>query len=68
MRAPEATEALFFNLPQDGRVGVYEIMETAFDQTGTPMRLTETIFPTDRNRFIVNVGKIPEEQPEENTT
>ena len=64
VRAPDATEALFFNVPQDGRVGVFEILETAFDQTGTPMRLTETIFPTDRNRFIVNVGEIPEDQPE----
>ena len=68
VRAPEATEALFFNVPQDGRVGVFEIMETAFDQTGTPMRLTVTIFPTDRNQFIVNVGEIPEDQPEDNKT
>ena len=63
VRAPDATEAIFFNLPQDGRVGVFEIQETGFDQTGTPMRLTMTIFPTDRNQFIINVGDVPEEQP-----
>ncbi|MGH3256436.1 MAG: GntR family transcriptional regulator [Streptosporangiaceae bacterium] len=60
VRAPDLTEALFFGLPQDGRVGVFEILRTAFDQTGTPMRLTVTVFPTDRNQFIVNVGDVPE--------
>jgi GntR family transcriptional regulator len=59
VRAPDTTEAVFFNLPQDGRVAVFEILRTAFDQTGTPMRLTVTIFPTDRNQFIVNVGEVP---------
>ena len=60
VRAPDANEASFFNLPQDGRVGVVEIFRTAFDQTGSPMRLTVTVFPADRNQFIVNAGKIPE--------
>jgi GntR family transcriptional regulator len=59
VRAPDPTEAIFFGLPQDGRVGVFEIFRTAFDQTGTPMRLTVTVFPTDRNQFIVNVGDVP---------
>jgi GntR family transcriptional regulator len=65
VRAPEATEAVFFSLPQDGRVGVYEIFRTAFDQTGTPMRLTVTVFPTDRNQFVVNVGEVPDENTTE---
>jgi GntR family transcriptional regulator len=64
VRAPDPTEALFFGLPQDGRVGVFEIFRTAFDQTGTPMRLTVTVFPTDRNQFIVNVGDVPKSQSE----
>jgi GntR family transcriptional regulator len=59
VRAPDAIEANFFNLPQDGRVGVFEIFRTAFDQTGKPMRLTVTVFPTDRNQFIVNAGDVP---------
>jgi GntR family transcriptional regulator len=59
MRAPDPTEALFFSLPQDGRVGVFEIFRTAFAETGSPMRLTVTVFPTDRNQFIVNVGDVP---------
>jgi GntR family transcriptional regulator len=54
VRAPDGNESTFFELPQDGRVGVFEIFRTAFDQTDTPMRLTVTVFPTDRNQFIVN--------------
>jgi GntR family transcriptional regulator len=63
VRTADAAEVTFFNLPQDGRVGVFEIFRTAFDQTGTPMRLTVTVYPTDRNQFIVNVGDVP--APEE---
>ena len=68
VRTPNATEATFFNLPQDGRVGLYEIFRTGFDQTGTPMRLTVTVFPTDRNQFIVDVGEVPESQPSDGKT
>ena len=60
VRTPDITEATFFSLPPDGRVSVFEILRTAFDQTGTPMRLTITVYPTDRNQFIVNVGDVPE--------
>jgi len=59
VRSPDAAEAAFFGLPQDGRTGVFEIFRTAFDQTKRPIRLTITVFPTDRNQFIVNVGDIP---------
>jgi GntR family transcriptional regulator len=60
VRAPNATETQFFNLPQDGRIGVFEIFRTAFDQTGTPMRLTVSVYPTDRNQFVLNVGTMPD--------
>ncbi len=63
VRTPDPAEAMFFNLPQDGRVGVFEILRIAFDQTGTPMRLTVSVFPTDRNQFIVNVGGVPTLKP-----
>lgn len=59
VRAPETAEAVFFSLPQDGRIAVFEIFRTAYDQTGTPMRVTVTIFPADRNQFLVNVGDVP---------
>jgi GntR family transcriptional regulator len=59
VRAPDQAEATFFKVPQDGRVGVFEIFRTAFDQTGTPTRLTVSLYPTDRNRFVVDVGEVP---------
>jgi GntR family transcriptional regulator len=58
VRAPDGNEARFFNLPEDGRVAVFEIFRTAFDQTRTPMRVTITVFPTDRNQFIVMTGDV----------
>jgi GntR family transcriptional regulator len=61
-RSPDATEISFFGLPIDTRVPVYEIFRTAFDQNGAPMRLTITIFPADRNQFILNVGQVPPPQ------
>ena len=60
VRTPDATKANSFNLPLDGRVSLHEIFRTGFDQMGTPMRLTVSVYPTDRNQFIVNVGDIPE--------
>jgi GntR family transcriptional regulator len=62
VRAPDATEAYFFNLPPDGRIPVFENYRTAFDQAGIPMRVTVAVFPTDRNQFIVEVGDVPEPQ------
>jgi GntR family transcriptional regulator len=62
MRVPDANEMTFFQLPRDGRVPVFEIFRTAFDQTGTPMRVTVTVFPADRNQFIVDVGDVPTPQ------
>jgi DNA-binding GntR family transcriptional regulator len=60
VRAPNATEADFFKLPPDGRNSMYEIFTTAFDGNGAPMRLTITMYPTDRNQFIIDVGNVPE--------
>jgi GntR family transcriptional regulator len=59
VRTPDPNEITFFGLPADGRIPVYEIFRTAFDQNGTPMRLTVTIFPADRNQFIIDVGDVP---------
>ena len=60
VRTPNTTEADFFKLPPDGRVPMYGITRAAFDGNGKPMRLTVTVYPTDRNQLIVNVGDVPE--------
>ena len=63
VRAPNPTEEDFFKLPSDGRVAMYEIFRSAFDGNGVPMRLSITVYPADRNQFIVNVGNVPDPQP-----
>ena len=62
VRAPKENEVGFFGLPPDGRIPVFEIFRTAFDQNGKPMRVTVTIFPVDRQQFIIDVGNIPAPQ------
>ncbi len=62
VRAPKENEVGFFGLPPDGRIPVFEIFRTAFDQNGKPMRVTVTIFPVDRQQFIIDVGNVPAPQ------
>jgi GntR family transcriptional regulator len=57
-RSPDPNEQEFFGLAHDA--AVFELFRTAFDQTGTPLRVTVTVFPADRNQFIVNVGDVPD--------
>jgi len=59
VRALEPNEAAFFKLPDDGRVAVFETHRTSFDESGKPIRLTVTVYPADRNQFVVNVGDVP---------
>jgi GntR family transcriptional regulator len=59
VRAPDKVETDFFKLPEDGRVSVIETRRTAFDGEGTPVRLTVSVYPADRNQFAVNVGEVP---------
>jgi GntR family transcriptional regulator len=53
-RSPNEIEQRFFRIGHEATV--FEIFRTAFDQDNVPMRVTVTIFPTDRNQFIVDVG------------
>src|SRR5262249_33219387 len=59
VRAPNLDEIAFFRLPADGRGQVFEIFRTGFDQNGGRFRLTVTVYPADRNRFVVIVGDVP---------
>ena len=60
VRAPDQVETAFFRLPQDGRVPVFEVRRTAFQESGTPLRVTVTTFPSDRNEFILTSGDVPD--------
>jgi GntR family transcriptional regulator len=59
VRAPDNVETAFFKLPEDGRISIIETRRTAFDEQGTPIRLTVSVYPADRNQFAVNVGEVP---------
>jgi GntR family transcriptional regulator len=64
VRPPNETEARFFGLSDDGRVPVVSVIRTGYEDTadGThPFRVTITVLPADRNQFVINSGKVPEE-------
>jgi GntR family transcriptional regulator len=67
MRAAEAPETAFFKLPVDGRIPVFEVRRTAFDEQGKPFRLTVSVYPADRNRLEVKVGEVPDDLAEINS-
>ncbi|HUD79356.1 MAG TPA: GntR family transcriptional regulator [Streptosporangiaceae bacterium] len=56
VRTPDATETAFFRLPEDGRVAVFENFRTSYDQDGHPIRVTVTVYPADRNQFVISVA------------
>jgi GntR family transcriptional regulator len=62
VRAPNDPETYFFNLPDDGRIAVVEIIQTGYDETGQPLRVTVTTYPADRNQFVMITGEVPEEE------
>jgi GntR family transcriptional regulator len=53
-RVPDPNEQSFFGLAHDATV--FEVFRTGFDQTRVPLRVTVTVWPADRNQFIVDVG------------
>jgi len=59
VRTPDETEIRFFKLPGDGRVPVFEIFRVGYSQEGERFRLTITVYPADRNRFLIKVGDVP---------
>jgi GntR family transcriptional regulator len=61
VRTPDASETAFFGLPDDGRVAVFEIVKTGYDESGQPLRVTVTTYPADRNQFVMTSGKVPDE-------
>jgi GntR family transcriptional regulator len=62
-RMPDRRETEFFALPDDGRVSVFEITQTYYDQTRLPFVVSITTYPADRNEFIMTLGDGPTEPP-----
>jgi GntR family transcriptional regulator len=65
VRAPNENEARFFGLPDDGRVSVFSLVRTGYEERADdgryPFRVTFTVLPADRNQFVINRGVVPDE-------
>lgn len=61
VRAPDKQETDGFRLPDDGRIAVIETRRTGYDEAGTPFVLTVSVYPADRNEFVIDVGQVPAE-------
>lgn len=65
VRPPNDNEAQFFGLPDDGRVSVISLIRTGYEDKGAggpfPFRATFTVLPGDRDQFVINSGRVPEE-------
>jgi GntR family transcriptional regulator len=60
VRAPDETK--FFGLPDNGRIPVFVLLRTGFAEGREGLiafRLTESVFPVDRNQFVINAGEVP---------
>jgi len=59
VRAPNQGEIDFFKVPDDGTVLMLVINRTAFAEDHKPIRYTVTVYPADRNQFVIDSGKVP---------
>ena len=62
VRAPDENEVKFFRIPEDGRIPVFVLLRTGFAEPSEGLiafRLTESVFPSDRNQFVINAGEVP---------
>src|SRR5262249_907875 len=58
VRTSHEMETRFLRLPDDGRISVIETARTTYDQHGAPIRLTVSVYPADRNLFVINFGSM----------
>lgn len=66
VRPPHDDESRFFRLPDDGRVAMVAIVRTGYQEGANglvPFRVTFTVFPADRNQFVINHGDVPAGPP-----
>jgi GntR family transcriptional regulator len=61
VRVPNAGEAAAFHIPDDGWISVFETRQVGVDASGTPVRVTISIYPADRNEFSMKTGDLAED-------
>ena len=59
VRSPNAGELRFFRLPDVSTLLVVETRRAVYAADFTPIRYTVTVYPADRNHFIIDAGKVP---------
>ncbi len=62
VRPPDQNEAEFLGLPDDGRIPVVVTIRTGYADSPdgpVPFRVTVSVFPADRNQFVMNSGAVP---------
>jgi GntR family transcriptional regulator len=57
-RLPDSHEQSLFNLTHNHTV--LEVYRTSFAEDETPLRVTVTIFPSDRNQVVYDIGVVPD--------
>jgi len=58
VRAPTPGEAGRFGLPEDGRIAVFATRQMGVDPEENPVRVTISIYPSDRNTFSMETGTL----------
>jgi GntR family transcriptional regulator len=58
VRVPNSGESDAFKIPDDGWISVFETRQIAVDASGTPVRVTISIYPADRNEFAMETGHL----------
>ncbi|MFC5180150.1 GntR family transcriptional regulator [Actinomadura harenae] len=53
VRTPNEVEIRFFDMPPEGTVPVFVHRRVVTDTEGNPCRYTLTVYPTDRNEFMI---------------
>jgi GntR family transcriptional regulator len=61
-RLPTDKEQVLFNLSHSHTV--IEVFRTSFTADKTPMRVTVTVFPSDRNQIVYAIGEVPKRKEE----
>lgn len=62
VRAPTRDEATDFKIPDDGCIAVFETRQVGVDAEGSPLRLTISIYPADRNQFSMKTGELANDE------
>lgn len=57
VRAPDPSETEFFRLSDIGTVLVVVVRRTAYTNGPKPIRFTVTVYPADRNHFVIDSGQ-----------